>query len=146
MAKIKDVNELQTKLRKLGPNLVKLYAKALYEEALLIEATSIENTPMHFGALRASHEVSQPEVEGTPASGMSVSISITVGGPSAPYAAAVHEHLSDFSPYSWRIAEASGTGVKFQTGGPKFLENAVMARKNDLSQRIADRVSIEEAL
>lgn len=49
------------------------------------------------------------------------------GGRVSPYAIAVHEHLSEFSPPSWQH-----TTVNFRRGGPKFLELPVMEHSREL--------------
>lgn len=65
-----------------------------------------------------------------------LSASIVAGGPSAAYARAVHEHLSDSSPPSWVKAEAEGRPVTFTVGGPKFIERPFLEEADTVAEAI----------
>jgi hypothetical protein len=68
------------------------------------------------------------------------SVSITFGdAKTQAYILALHEHLSSHSPYSWRVAEASGRRVVFHPSGtgPKFLERALMEAVRTLARDFA---------
>jgi hypothetical protein len=94
--------------------------KALYIEALKIMAVSIMRTPVDTGALRASHSVSRPETNGD-----DTSVTISVGGPSAPYAIYVHENLEAHHP----------------VGQAKFLESAILEARGEIGQNIIMRIN-----
>ena len=85
------------------------------------------------GTLQGSGHVEPPVVEGT-----QVSVRLAYGGPASDYAEAVHEHLSEHSPYSWQVAEFLGHGVHFTQGGPKYLERPFLVGIKGLGQWIAD--------
>lgn len=82
------------------------------------------------GQLRASGTVDRPVVD---ADG-SVMVRMYFGGPAAAYALAVHEHLSEYSPPSWKKAEESGHGINWtQPGtGPKYLERPLLKHSGEL--------------
>lgn len=108
---------------------------ALRSEGEAVKTASMENTPVDLGALKGSHVVSIEETAST------IAVHIGVGGPAAPYAEAVHEHLSEHSPPSWKAAEAAGRPVQFSEGGPKFLERAMNERERGMDQRIGDAIA-----
>lgn len=97
-------------------------AGKLYVLANTIMTDAKENyVPHDKGLLAASGAVDVPIV----LPGF-ISVRMHFGGPSEPYALAIHEHLSEHSPPSWQVAEESGSGVHFSHGGPKYLERPVM--------------------
>jgi hypothetical protein len=100
------------------------FSSALYQEALLVEKVSRERTPVLTGALRASHETSEPFREED-----TLSCEISVGGPAAPYAVWVHEKVE----------------IHHKVGQAKFLESAVLEAGPGLPARIANRVALERA-
>jgi len=130
-----ELDKLRDLLRSMSQGLVDKTKTAILEEAELIKAESMENTPIEHGVLKASHEIVGPETDGK-----EWKITIQVGGAAEPYAMAVHEHLSAYSPPSWLAKEAAGRPVHFNVGGPKFLENAVRKAIPGFGSRIADRV------
>ena len=91
--------------------------------------------PVDQSTLQGSGHVEAPVVEGNQAS-----VRLAYGGPAADYAEAVHEHLSEHSPHSWKVAEASGRGVHFTQGGPKYLERPFLVGIKGLGQWIADGI------
>jgi hypothetical protein len=71
------------------------------------------------------------------------SVVLGAGGPAEPYALAVHEHLSKYSPPSWQGKpilnwHLAGTG-------PKYLENPVNENKDKLVDYVTEEVDIELA-
>jgi hypothetical protein len=70
------------------------------------------------------------------AKGHRTTVGYAKSGPAKAYALAVHEHLSVHSPPSWKSAEASGRGVHFQRGGPKYLELPFLKRLPFIAMRI----------
>ena len=92
--------------------------------------------PVDLGNLRSSGHVEDPEFTRA-----SVSVRLVYGGPSAPYALAVHEHPSDSSPPSWREGD-----VEFHPSGrgPKYLERPLLEAIPGLPVRLARRMQITE--
>lgn len=56
-----------------------------------------------------------------------VSVRLSYGGEAHEYAIAIHEHVSEHTPPSWR-----GKAVSFRVGGPKYLERPVMEHSKDM--------------
>lgn len=96
------------------------FGKALREVGSIVMKNSKADTPVDTGALRASHRLSGPEGSKT-----MMSVSVTVGGPSALYATYVHEDLNAKHP---------------KGGHAKFLENAVMSLKPIFPVMLADAI------
>jgi hypothetical protein len=93
----------------------------------------------HAGALRDSGKVEDPVISPTGiGTGVSVRLSYGGGGVAAPYAIAVHEHLSQYSPRSWKVARS----VTFNQGGPKYLERPLMEHSRHLPHRVSNIVSL----
>jgi hypothetical protein len=117
--------------------------RAVDEAANLLEArgetimgdSKANFVPVDQSTLQGSGHVEAPKTEGT-----QVSVRLAYGGPAAPYAEAIHEHLSAHSPRTWKIAEASGRGVHFTQGGPKYLELPYLKGIAGLGQWIADGI------
>jgi hypothetical protein len=112
---------LEAKLRALGAGAIKEGGRALYQEALVEQKESMRRTPVNTGALRGSHETSRPAQDGG-----NVSVTITVGGPAAPYAVPVHENLDAHHP----------------VGQAKFLESVIMESRPHMAERIARRIDL----
>jgi hypothetical protein len=97
------------------------------------------------GTLQGSGHVEEPVIEGG-----AVSVRLAYGGPAEAYAIAIHEHLSQFSPPSWRKAEMGGahttfgrlvgSGVHFAQGGPKYLELPYLAGIKGLADWIGEQI------
>ncbi len=116
---------LMKTLEKLGQAGMKQAARALYQEALVESKESQRRTPVDTGALRATHEVQKPRIEGH-----DVSVAIRVGGPSAPYAVIVHEDLE----------------ADHKVGQAKFLESTILESRPFLAERIAKRIDLKQAV
>lgn len=111
---------------------------ALYEEGLAIMADSQSNyVPVDEGVLRASGHVTPPQTMGD-----ETTVTLSFGGAAAPYAIAVHEHLGEHSPRSWRVAEAAGRPVQFHPSdrGPKYLERPLLKAQEGFVSRLAERI------
>lgn len=98
-------------------------AAAVYEEALLVEQESRRRTPVDTGALRASHVTTIPEINKD-----EIRVEISVGGPAAPYAVAVHEKVE----------------VRHPVGQAKFLESAVLEAAREFPTRVAVRIDLNK--
>lgn len=114
------IDQVASRLAALAARLPREAARALYEEASIEATESQRRTPVDTGALRASHEVSQPEI------GRDISVTISVGGVAAPYAVVVHEDLEAFH----------------DDGQAKFLESTILESKPYLAARIAARIDL----
>lgn len=97
-------------------------AVALYQE-VQVEATEVKKrTPVDKGNLRNSIQVVGPIREGT-----KITVWITAGaGPSADYAAAVHEDLE----------------AVHKVGQAKYLESVLHEAKAYIAERVAKRVKL----
>lgn len=111
---------------------------ALRLEAEFVRTDSMMKVPVDKGSLRASAHL-VPET-GVNVEGDTISVSISYGGASAPYAAAVHEYPERHSPPSWEKAES----VEFGPGdrGPKYLSRAMDEAEPGMTDRIADNIEI----
>ena len=122
---LKGADEMRRKLERLARQLPDEVGRALYQEAQIEATESRKRTPVDTGALRASHDVHKPEQRGR-----DVSVTISVGGPAAPYAVPVHEDLEAFH----------------KTGQAKFLESTIMESKPYMAGRVAKRIDFNRAL
>lgn len=122
---LKGVEDIQRKLLKLAQAVPHAAARALYEEAQIERTESMRRTPVDTGALRASHMVSKPRIEGR-----TISVSITVGGAAAPYAVVVHED----------------TYATHRVGQAKFLQSTIEESARFLAARVARRMELESLL
>lgn len=103
-----------------------------------VEAVAIDRAPMEAGTLRGTIETLPPVI-----TSKDVRVTVVAGGPAAPYAIAVHEHLSEHSPPTWQAAETNGGGVTFQVGGPKFLESALNDAVPSMSGDVGKRFRVK---
>lgn len=160
--------DMLAKLRKLAGKVPSTAAAALYLEGERVMREAKQNfTPVSAtkggtkgGTLKNSGMVEPPVYSGgTPAprvfvagssgpaqihqsAGKGWSVRLSFGGGASAYALAVHEHLSEHSPYSWRKAEADGRGINWRLPGtgPKYLEKPLEAARRGLQERIAEKV------
>ena len=138
---ITGLRELIARLESIAGAAPSEAARALYEEANLVMTVSKERCPVapDGGTLRASGTVDEPVVEGR-----DISVRLSYGGAASDYALAVHEHPSEHSPHSWKVAEAEGRGIHWNAAGtgPKFLEGPVQEARAHLGERLADRIDL----
>ena len=133
-AHVKGLDALDQVLTQFGQRAVTEAAALLYARGETIMGDSKENyVPVDQNTLQGSGHVELPIIEGT-----QVSVRLAYGGPAAPYAEAIHEHLSVHSPFSWRRAEETGSGVHFTQGGPKYLELPFLKGTAKFAQWLAD--------
>lgn len=122
---ITGVRELKAALQRLAAEIPQDVARAMYEEAHVERLESMRRTPVDTGALKGSHEVHAPKF------GLrDITVDITVGGPSAPYALFVHEDLEAFH----------------KSGQAKFLESTILESAPYMAARIARRVLLSRAI
>jgi len=117
-----ELKETFEKILKAVPHEV---SEALYQEAEIERKESMRRTPVDTGALRASHETSRPEMgwEGW-------EVTISVGGPAAPYAVYVHEDMEAFH----------------HVGQAKFLESTIKESAPHMAKRVANRIDLNKAV
>ena len=156
--KLDGLDAVITRMTAMGRKIPKTAGATLYAFANVIMTNAKQKyVPVapDGGVLRASGVVEPPETNGN-----LVSVKMGFGdGPSAPYALAVHEHLSERSPRSWKAAEArttvSGTGTSIHTTkaggvrfnvqgtGPKYLERPFLEAigGGKLEQQVASDIA-----
>lgn len=104
-----------------------------------------EYVPVDDGPLRDSGFVDLPKRQGT-----MIEVAMYYGGASAPYALAIHEHPGPHDPPSWRGATGGGRSgafsgtVRFQRGGPKYLEKPMMAVVPRMARDLARRINFDK--
>ena len=135
---VTGVDDVLSRFAQFGEKVIPAAANGLYQEAELIMTDSKRNyVPVDHGVLRASGHVLPPVIEGN-----EISVHLTYGGAAKAYAVAIHEHLSAYSPWSWRRAESKGRPVKFSPSGrgPKYLELPFLAAARGLIARLGARM------
>jgi hypothetical protein len=93
----------------------------LYQFAEEVMTDSKAVVPMDTGALAATGQVHPPEIDGD-----EISIELGYGDAAVGYAIYVHENLDP------------GVNWTRPGSGPKYLENPLKAKQDDLPQRLAD--------
>ena len=111
--------ELEAKLRRISARTKNAFGNAMRQEVLIEQAESMSRTPVDTGALRASHETSEPRYLGD-----EIEIDLTVGGPAAPYAASVHYDLDSFHPNGGQALFLESTWIE----SAPFMGGRVAAR------------------
>lgn len=122
------VDEFEKRLAELAKDIPEQVGNALFEEAQIEKTESMRRTPVRFGALKSSHIVRQPEYHPF-GSSVEISVTIAVGGPSAPYAIYVHENEEAFH----------------DDGQAKFLESTIFESAPYMAQRVARRLDFNKA-
>jgi len=136
---VTGVPQMQRNLQRAAAQIRDKVAAALYREAERVMTKSKrDHVPVDTGTLRASGHVEQPVRKGR-----NVSVTLAFGGPAAPYALAVHEHLSRHSPPSWQHGH-----VTFSPAGrgPKYLERPLLAAVPGLAKRLAEDIALEKTV
>lgn len=97
----------------------------------------LEDAKDNFVPIDSADLVNSGRAEDPAVDGATHSIRLAFGDEaSAPYAIAVHEHLSQFSPRSWQ----ESVFINWSRGGPKYLELPVMQHSANLPVHIATRL------
>lgn len=139
--------QLKSKLKKLSVAGRRMVVQGMRVQAHLVLSLSNDKyIPRRDGVLRNSGTVRKHKDNLT-----EVSFQIAYGGAAKEYALAVHEHLSDHSPPSWKIAESQGSGVHFGVDlrdrpdvGPKYLQRALEEREAELLDALAKAFDFED--
>lgn len=116
---ITGLTELERALAQIGAQAVDLAANALEAEAEIEMTEAKRRTPVDTGALRASGHVGRAKRDAG-----EITVRLSFGGPSAPYAVYVHENLEAYHP----------------TGQAKFLEGTLAESAPHLASRVAARM------
>jgi hypothetical protein len=119
---VRWTNTLSPNLRRAVGQLRRAVGQALQAEAEIEKTESMRRTPVDTGNLRATHTVHRADLTGSV-----ISVTISVGGPAAPYALRVHEDLAMFHP----------------VGQAKFLESTLKESAPFMAQRIARRLQFD---
>jgi hypothetical protein len=134
---IQGADDLVKRLLRIGADVRAEGGRALFQEALVEAKESMRRTPVETGALRASHEVERPVVDGE-----DVSVRIVVGGPAGShtpggtqksdvgYALIVHEDLE----------------ADHKVGQAKFLESTLHESAPHMAGRLAARIDLNRAI
>lgn len=119
-------------LRKFQKKYPQRMASALFKQANIVMTMSKRDyVPVDLGTLKSSGRVERPVIDRG-----SVSVALVYGGAASPYALAVHEHPSGFSPLSW------AGGVTFSVGGPKYLEKPLLLKARTLAKDLAQDLKL----
>lgn len=113
---------------------------ALEEGDRIMTRSKEEFVPVEEGELRDSGEVHGWIGQGRDALGRFTAKGVQVElSYNTPYALAVHEHMSEHSPYSWTNAKHE---VHFNPSGhgPKFLERPLMEAAANMNSRMAVKI------
>lgn len=135
--------EMIRRMRRLARRYPKEASRALRMEAEdIMTKAKREHVPVNLGTLRASGHVKPPKTIGR-----EIEVTMAFGGPSSPYALAVHEHPSSHSPPSWQ-GKGVGDIRSIRTGeawsesgkGPKYLERPLRAAITGMAGRVASDI------
>lgn len=118
---VKGLNELHAKLRQMEQHIPDEAGQALRAEAEIEMTEAKKRTPVATGVLRASGHVSGPV-----RSWKAVEVTLTFGGPAAPYAIHVHEDLY----------------ATHHVGQAKYLESVINESVPYLAARVAHRIAL----
>ncbi len=115
----RGVSELDRHIRDMSNKVSTVAGRALREEAEIEMTEAKRRTPVDTGALRASGRVEGPQL----AAG-DVYVTLSFGGPAAPYALFVHENLDAYH----------------KVGQAKYLESTLNESRPHMASRLAKRI------
>lgn len=143
MLRIKGIKKMRDTLKKLATDHPQKVASAIYLEAQIIMTESKKRCPVDDGPLRTSGTVHLPEIR-IAGGKKQIKVLMSYGGAAQDYALAVHEHMSEHSPWMWIVAELEGKGITWSAAGtgPKFLESAINDAMPTLAAKIAARMKL----
>lgn len=119
--KLRGVDAMRAKIRKIAANLPNKVGAALYREAEIEMTESKKRVPVDTGTLRASGMVSEPVKENG-----QISVTLSYGGAAKDYAIPVHENLEAFHP----------------VGQAKYLESVLNESRPHMLERLANRLDL----
>ncbi len=124
---VSGMGNLKDGLGSLADRIRQAVKAELYQLAEEVMTASKEVVPVDTGVLMSTGHVELPEEE----FGGGISVSLGYGGPAAPYAMQVHE---DLDPHVHWHRPGSG---------PKYLENPLLQKEPDISDRLAGAIQDE---
>ena len=134
---LKGAAAMSRRLKNLGGRYPDTIRSVLHKHAEIIMTISKTNfVPVDNNALRSSGFV--PPVERR--TGRLIVAELVFGGPSEPYAIAVHETPSEHDPPSW-----VGKIIKFNVGSSKYLERPLMNAVPTLARKMARDLALDKA-
>lgn len=136
-------NEMIAKLQQFKDHFPDRVAAALYQIAQQIMTEAKRRCPVAAdgGVLRASGLVSDPVRDGR-----NVSVTMSFGGAADAYAIAVHEHISEHDPPSWKIMVEHGGVIQWTTPGTgdHFLSSVIDEYVAVLPSMLAALLNLED--
>ena len=120
---LNGIDTIKARIEKAIANAQPEVGSALYQFAESIMTESKRRVPLKTGALMNTGKVQKPEV-----SGSKVTVTLGYGDEAVGYALAVHENMSP--TVHWTRPGS----------GPKFLENPVKERQDELPGIVADAI------
>jgi hypothetical protein len=139
--KITGLDRFADKLRNAAKELNNAIGREMYLFAEEVMSASKMVVPVKTGTLMNTGHVELPVIEGR-----SVTVRMGYGGPAAPYALYVHEALEGAVPpspsWSWTKKVAAGGTIAWTRpgSGPKYLENPLKERQDQLPDRVKSAV------
>jgi hypothetical protein len=139
--RIKGLDALAKKLDNAAKTLDDAVGRAVYIFGEEVMTASKLVVPVKTGTLMNTGHVEPPRKEGD-----RVVVQMGYGGPAAPYALYVHEALEGAVPpsanWSWTKAVQAGKQIQWTRpgSGPKYLENPLKERQDQLPGRVKDAV------
>ena len=144
---LKGADKMRGEIEELARKALDGTKRALRLEAERIRTESLRKyVPKDLGTLAGSIKVHPVQYDGS-----EISVRITAGDASAPYALAIHEHPSDASPPSWQgkpiedilsVRERTPWSLAEGQRGPKYIERPLMAAVPGMAGRIAKAVEL----
>lgn len=140
---VKGGDEMRRRIERLARQIPNEMAAALFQEVLVEEKEMKRRCPSgpHGGTLRATITTNKPVV-----SGALISVTVEAGGPAAPYGIAVHEHLSEHSPPSWKHLGADEIDWNIPGTGPKFMSGPLFESAPFMAARLNKRIDLNRAM
>lgn len=139
--KVRGFREMRAQFAALTRMYPKAIARAVYEEAEFIMADSKEKfVPVGHGGAEGGHLRDSGHTQPPVIEGREIKVTMAYGGAAAPYALAVHEHLSEHSPPTWLNKSASEINWSVPGTGPKYLELPFRAAVPGMMGRIAQSI------
>lgn len=138
---LRGTKAMKRKIERIAEQFPNRVERALRVEAELVMTRSKKDlVPVDLGPLRSSGHVKDVERRDK-----ELSVTLAFGDAAAPYAIAVHEHPSAFSPPSWEGKAISDIGKWSEDGrGPKYLERAINEAIPGMARRIAASLRLRD--
>lgn len=140
---MRGVEEMISTLKRIQAKFPDKVGAALYEIAQRILTEAKRRCPVDSdgGTLRASGTVSKPIRVGK-----SISVTISFGGGAMAYAIAVHEHISEHDPPSWRVMVENGNTIQWTSSGTgdHFLSSVIDEYQSVLPQMLAAMLNLDD--